>query len=103
MVVQLAMTSDVLRSCSEFILAKIGERIGMRRTPHSSLSQSVPPRRSGNWQSNVMGFVVTGSSFGKFISFFLFPSSLCERVSTLVGRCCLSQVRGAHCGLFGSF
>ena len=55
----------------------------MRRAPHStevwwhalqpvphlpvtSLSQSVSPRRSGNWQSDVLGFVVTGSSLGKF-------------------------------------
>ena len=73
------MTSEVLGSCPEFILVKIGERFSMRRAPHStevwwhvlqpvpylpvtSLSQSVSPRRSGNWQSNVVGFVVTGKS-----------------------------------------
>ena len=82
------MTGEVLGSYPEFILAKIGERFSMRRTPHgtevwwyvlqpvphlpvTSLSQSVSPRRSRNWQSDVLGFVVTESSLGKFISFFV--------------------------------
>ena len=50
MVVQLAVTSDVLRSCPKFVLAKIGERISVRRAPQSVVAcPSTGPSSSGDF------------------------------------------------------
>ena len=54
------MTSEVLGSCPEFVLAEIGERFSIRRTPHGTEVW---------WHVRQL---------------FRFPKSLCERVSTLV-------------------